>query len=305
MKTPKLTILVGCPASGKSTYAEWVVKTEPRTMRISRDEIRFSQFQEMLDDASERMVSKLITEQVKTLLADNWNVVLDNCHTRIDYIQRSIQDFSYLADIQFKLFDLPLDELYERNAKRPRKVPTKVISSMFDSLQSLKTKFDFLPIRKIQKGSWVEMPRPTPDRPACLIVDIDGTLSNSDQRHIFNFKAEEILQDRVIEQVNWLVKILSNHADLKVILCSGREEDYKDVTEKWLRNVCQLNYEALYMRPSGDYRNDAIIKEEILNNKITPYFTPLFAIDDRKRVKQMWVKNGLVVFEVNQLDLVF
>ena len=36
-KTPTLTILVGCPASGKSTFAEWIVKTEPKTMRVRRD----------------------------------------------------------------------------------------------------------------------------------------------------------------------------------------------------------------------------------------------------------------------------
>lgn len=60
-KIPTLTILVGCPASGKSTFAEWKVRTEAKTMRISRDEIRFSQFQETLDQASESMISLLAT----------------------------------------------------------------------------------------------------------------------------------------------------------------------------------------------------------------------------------------------------
>jgi adenylate kinase family enzyme len=59
-KAPTLTILVGCPASGKSTFSEWIVKTEEKTMRISRDEIRFSQFQQQLEQDAESMISKII-----------------------------------------------------------------------------------------------------------------------------------------------------------------------------------------------------------------------------------------------------
>ena len=129
-KIPTLTILIGCPASGKSTYAEWKVRTESKTMRISRDEIRFSQFQETMDPASETMISKMILTQVKTLLSNGWNVILDNCNVKLDYIKQPVSDFSEMANIDFKLFDLPLEELLVRNEKRERKVPKKVIENM-------------------------------------------------------------------------------------------------------------------------------------------------------------------------------
>ena len=150
-KTPKITVLIGCPASGKSTYAEWIVRTEPKTMRVSRDEIRFSQFQETVDPIVENMISKIIYQQVKTLVGNGWNVIIDNCHTKLEYINQHISDYNKLADIDFKLFDLPMETLQERNAKRSRKVPVNVIKNMFKNLQYVKEHFDFQTIKKVEK----------------------------------------------------------------------------------------------------------------------------------------------------------
>ena len=77
-KTPSLILHIGAPAAGKSTYAEWIVKTEPKTMRISRDEIRHAQFQDQMDAPTEGMISKIINEQTRVLLSNGWNVILDN-----------------------------------------------------------------------------------------------------------------------------------------------------------------------------------------------------------------------------------
>lgn len=303
-KSPKLTILVGCPASGKSTYAEWLVRTEPKTIRVSRDEIRFAQFQESLEQNVEAMVSKLVYAQVKTALENHWDVVLDNCHVKYEYIKEAVKEYQHLAHIEFKLFDLALEELIERNEKRNRKVPLKVIQGMFEQLQDLKTKFDFARIKRVERSQWIDMQVATPEKPACILVDIDGTLSNSEQRDIFMFQAEEIYTDRVIEQVAYFVRKM-NEDNVKVVFCSGREDRFREITEKWLKEKCKLDYDALFMRKTGDFRNDALVKEDMLKEQILPKYTPLFAIDDRKRVKQMWVKNGVFVFDVNQHDLIF
>jgi len=101
-KTPTLTILVGCPASGKSTFAEWKVRTEAKTMRISRDEIRFSQFQEVMDPSVE-------------------SVILDTCNAKAEYLKQPVIEFSEMANIEFKMFDLPLEELLPEMIKEIEK----------------------------------------------------------------------------------------------------------------------------------------------------------------------------------------
>jgi len=120
-KTPTLTILVGCPASGKSTFAEWKVRTEAKTMRISRDEIRFSQFQEVMDPSVESMISKIINVQIKTLLSNGWDVILDTCNAKAEYLKQPVIEFSEMANIEFKMFDLPLEELLPEMIKEIEK----------------------------------------------------------------------------------------------------------------------------------------------------------------------------------------
>ncbi len=56
------------------------------------------------------------------------------------------------------------------------------------------------------------------------------------------------------------------------------------------------------MREEKDHRQDAIIKKEIYDREIKGKFNVLFAVDDRKQVKRLWVKEGIFVFDVNQTD---
>src|SRR6218665_209089 len=183
-KIPTLTILVGCPASGKRTFAEWKVRTEAKTMRISRDEIRFSQFQEVMDPSVENMISKIINVQTKTLLSNGWNVILDTCNVKAEYLKQPVTEFSEMANIEFKMFDLPLEELFSRNNKRDRKVPKKVIENMYYQLQKTKEKFDFSPIKKVEKN--LEYCDQNPDLPKAIICDLDGTLALMNGRNPFD-----------------------------------------------------------------------------------------------------------------------
>lgn len=43
---------------------------------------------------------------------------------------------------------------------------------------------------------------------------------------------------------------------------------------------------------------DDIVKEEILLTKLVPDFNVVAFIDDRKRVVDMWRRNGFTVFQV-------
>ncbi len=281
-KTPTLTILIGSPASGKSTYAEWIVRTEPKTMRISRDEIRFAQFQDQMDAPTEGMITKIINEQTRTLLSNGWNVILDNCNTKWDYIKEPIAHFKELANIEFKLFELPLEELYERNENRSRKVPKKVIENMYYQLQGLKQKFDFKPIKREKKE--LEYCQQDTSLPKAIICDLDGTLALMNGRNPFD--ATNCDQDLLNEPVSNLLK---NYKKLgyKILLVSGREDKYKEPTLRFLATH-EIEFDDLIMRKSRDSRKDSVVKTEIYNSHIKDNYFIEFVLDDRNQVVDTW-----------------
>ena len=296
-KIPTLTLLIGCPASGKSTFAEWQVRTESKTMRISRDEIRVSQFQEAHDATAESMISKIICEQIKALLLNGWNVILDNCHTKIEYIKQPISDFSEMANIEFKLFDLPLEELFIRNEKRQRKVPKKVIENMFYQLQKTKEKFDFKTIKKINKN--LEYCDQNSELPKAILCDLDGTLALMNGRNPFDASTCE--NDLLNEPV---ANVLKNYKklDYKIILVSGREDRYKEPTLRFLEKH-GIAYDDLIMRKTQDNRKDSIIKTEIYQEFIKEHYFVEFVLDDRNQVVDTWRKDlKLPCFQVNYGD---
>lgn len=144
-----------------------------------------------------------------------------------------------------------------------------------------------------------------------IIVDIDGTLANCDHRRHFvdgsigkkDWKAfyEAMIDDTLNKWCDEIIYSLGDteHCCYDTILVSGRPEEYRNLTLEWLKKngVDSTGYfsrEMLFMRKNGDFRDDAIIKEEIYREHIEPYYNILFVIDDRKRVVDMWRRLGLV-----------
>ena len=52
------------------------------------------------------------------------------------------------------------------------------------------------------------------------------------------------------------------------------------------------------MRPDNDTREDFIVKKELLDKHITPFYSPIVAIDDRSQVVKMWRDNGVNCWQV-------
>jgi uncharacterized HAD superfamily protein len=135
-----------------------------------------------------------------------------------------------------------------------------------------------------------------------VVVDIDGTLANiSHRQHHIKSKRKKwrkffknMDKDLPIPEVAAKVRKLSQ--DHIIVLVSGRPEDYRLLTEEWLKKH-KIPYQQLYMRSSGDFREDDIVKQEILNQHLNKEEIKL-VIDDRPRVIRMWRKNGLEVEDV-------
>jgi hypothetical protein len=54
------------------------------------------------------------------------------------------------------------------------------------------------------------------------------------------------------------------------------------------------------MRAEKDNRQDTVIKQELFDAHIRGKYNPLFVVDDRPCVLQMWVEIGLFIINVNQ-----
>lgn len=142
-----------------------------------------------------------------------------------------------------------------------------------------------------------------------VVFDIDGTLANIEHRlhHVRqkpkNWAAFDagIHADKLNEPVADVMESL-HEAGATIILASGRNERSRTATEAWLKGHGLHYYvDKLYMRAQDDYRNDSVVKKEILDQIVLDYGRkPDMVFDDRPRVVQMWRENGIFVFDVNQ-----
>jgi len=143
-----------------------------------------------------------------------------------------------------------------------------------------------------------------------IVVDIDGTLSDSRAREHFaqnkDWDAfhEHMMEDPPHEDVACLIRSLSDSA--QIIGCTGRSEIYRKATTEWLA-LHDIPLEFILMRPEFDFRSDYIIKPELLigwhrASSTVPGQTAqervAFILDDRDRVVQAWRELGFNCWQV-------
>jgi len=129
------------------------------------------------------------------------------------------------------------------------------------------------------------------------LCDIDGTLA--DHQGIRSpFDESKVGLDKPLPTVD-LIKSLIATGD-RIIYFSGRTDSCRLETIKWLTKYIDDGEPELYMRKTGDFRNDAILKKEMYNTYIKDKYNDLGVFDDRLRVCHMWYELGLFVFCCNQ-----
>lgn len=137
----------------------------------------------------------------------------------------------------------------------------------------------------------------------CVIFDIDGTLADNSARQeilikdkrAWNKFFEAMGDDKPNEQLVVLYKLITESKQYTMIIVTGRPKQYKEMTEQWLF-WNEIAYEYIYMRTTGDYRPDAIVKEEILL-EIQKEYKVAFVVDDRNSVVSMWRKHGILCLQ--------
>jgi hypothetical protein len=148
----------------------------------------------------------------------------------------------------------------------------------------------------------------------CYIFDIDGTLADLTHRRHHVEKSPKnwpafhagAPDDKPIKHICALARRLywaARDDDLglpyEVVLMTGRHENLRAATERWLHEVAHLPFVGpLYMRADGDFRDDSIVKLELLQRLRVDRYEPIMAFDDRDRVVKMWRENGVPCLQV-------
>jgi acid phosphatase class B len=136
-----------------------------------------------------------------------------------------------------------------------------------------------------------------------IVCDIDGTIANIAHRVQYleskpkNWKQFNagMAEDTVYADIQWMVTALSRYSDL--VFCTGRSEEQRAVTEQWLADN-KFTYEGLFMRSAGDYRQDSIVKVELLQQIREKHGEPFLWIDDRQQVVDAVRAEGVRVIQV-------
>lgn len=275
-------MLKGLPASGKSTYAKELVSKDHNWVRVNKDDLRAMMNNGEFSGKLEKQVIRTEREIAENALKLGKNVVIDDTNfnpTHEEYFRQLAK--TYKAEFEINFFDTPLEVCIERDIKRPNGVGEAVIRKMYN--QYLKPQQAVYEHNKNLRTA--------------IICDIDGTLAHMTDRSPYDWS--RVYQD----EVDPIIRKLLDTIKYKyfIILTSGRDEICREETNKWLREN-DVPYGMLLMRPEGDIRKDSIVKRELFEKYIRPYYNIEFVLDDRNQVVDMWRSLGLKCLQVAEGD---
>jgi predicted kinase len=304
--------LVGCPASGKSTWAKGELVKNPKSIiRINNDDIRSMLNLTVFDDNIEKVVTSTRLFMIEQALRRNLSVMVDN----VNASKKHWDDLVRIAkksnkDVQLieKPFYLSLEELIARDSKREGKacVGEEVIKRFWNKLGGKQFQF-YKPKQIIITSANRHTDEVTPlvqdeKLPRAVIFDNDGTINLMNGRNPYD--ASTCDNDLPHEHVIECMKLYFN-AGYKILFVSGREEKDREPTEKFYqKHFPEVKYE-LYMRPTGNMEKDVIIKERIFNQHIKDKYYVAGWFDDRLQICRWLYQSGFPLFRVNDPEAVF
>ena len=145
-----LTILIGLPGSGKSTYAQECVKQMENCVWLSSDNIREEVLTSVEDQADNDLVFNLMFERTIENLKLGNDVIYDATNVsskrRRELIKQIRKEIGLAHEIIAVMFAIPFKECVKRNEERERSVPYGVIDRMYKRFEVATTAegFDYV-----------------------------------------------------------------------------------------------------------------------------------------------------------------
>lgn len=295
---PELRVYRGVPGSGKTTASrEWVAESPLTRVRVNRDDLRMMFYGKKIDLAHEQEIQINRAEEAlaRTYLAKGLDVAIDATHLKRSYVTR----WEKINPVTLVEVNSHESVIWERNLTRPEedRIPHNVLTNF---LLRFYTKDG-----NLRPLDWEN--KPTQERvpyvnehvfPPAIIVDIDGTLAHMTGRSPYDYT--RVSEDVVDEVVLNLIDLQPESTE--IIFLSGREDSCYDDTYNWLsKNMGREDFH-LFMRETGDGRDDSVVKYEIFDREIRNNWSVKFVLDDRNRVVDMWRSIGLKCLQVEPGD---
>ena len=146
-----------------------------------------------------------------------------------------------------------------------------------------------------------------------VIFDLDGTLADITKRREMStkengkidwdvfFEPNNIWFDLPNEPVITMAQLLSERH--RIVIFSGRSKVTKDETKRWLKKF-DVPFDVLKMRPTSNdwkFMPDDELKQHWLDTLFPDDKRKdiLCVFDDRQKVVDMWRRNGVTCFQVD------
>jgi predicted kinase len=299
---PTIHVMTGLPASGKTTAARRLLAdAKGRIRRVNLDDLRA-----MLDDSGAERVWSHAHEQTALAIQDaaireaiegGFDAVIDNTHLT-PHIPKRLKAAA-LGRATFVVHDfteVPIEECLRRDAARSNSVGEEVIRRLDDNHTKATRNGWRLTDAWMNDTPAVEPYVADSDLPSAVMCDIDGTLALKGDRGPYDFA--HCGSDLLNESVRRALVSFRLANDDRIILLSGRGDDFRTETEAWL-DKHQVPYDELWMRAAGDARRDDIVKAELFDEHVRNRFHVRTSLDDRDRVVALWRRMGLPTWQVN------
>lgn len=297
---PTAVVTIGCPASGKSTFAKQLSSSHKQ---IERDLVRvqlagskkefYTKFDRKVGEAA---VSSIIRNELLQCVKNKQDVIISDTNINKQLRHRLYQDlFDMGFEIRVTVFDCQMQDLLDRNDERPQddQVPQSVIERMYDEFVK---QHELI----VQEARVLNFRIPEyKGQPEAIVFDIDGTIASHD-----GIRSPYDLDKVLMDNPRHNIIDLYNHYATKyhVTFFSGRDRSCYVDTVVWLRNFTLIEFNELRMRPKGDKRPDWIVKGEMMIEAISNdnNFYPWMVFDDRQQVVNIWDNMGIEVIQVQQ-----
>lgn len=130
------------------------------------------------------------------------------------------------------------------------------------------------------------------------LFDIDGTAALMNGRGPYDWsRVGEDLPNRPVIRIIRMVVLAGEN----IGFVSGRKKRCERQTVLWLTaNTVLPSVPYLWMRADDDDRPDQVVKRELYERDIEPYFEVEGVFDDRNKVVALWRSLGLTCFQVSE-----